>query len=102
MEQKRVPEPKPMQETISPVLPRRRFSSAESDSEAPNAGFATASTTPEVALIINSRRDQRDFIKAPFLLDRRSIEKLSQIVGMREARTYLRAVFLFTPDKCKA
>src|SRR5882757_518299 len=62
MEQKRVPEPKPMQETISPVLPRRRFGS---ELAAPHDCSAAPSTTAAVVVFRNSRRDQRVFIVAP-------------------------------------
>src|SRR5258708_39957550 len=65
MEQKRVPEPKPMQETISPVLPRRRFGS---ELAAPHDCSAAPSTTAAVVVFRNSRRDQRIFMIAPFWL----------------------------------
>jgi hypothetical protein len=52
-----------MQETISPVLPRRRFGSAEKgDAVAPNAFSPALNTTAAVMFFRNSRRDQRDFI----------------------------------------
>src|SRR4030095_1462282 len=67
MEQKRVPEPKPMHEIISPVFPRRRFGSAGCDGLAPSAPSAAPSAIRVAVLFRKSRRDQRDFIRAPFL-----------------------------------
>src|SRR4029453_4560958 len=66
MEQKRVPEPKPMHEIISPVFPRRRFGSAGCDGLAPSAPSAAPSAIRVAVLFRKSRRDQRDFIRAPF------------------------------------
>src|SRR5262245_2529273 len=63
MEQKRLPEPNPMQETISPVRPRRRFGSEAI--EALNAFSAAPNTMAAVVVFKNSRRDQRDFINVP-------------------------------------
>jgi hypothetical protein len=64
MEQKRVPQPKPMQETISVVLPSRRFGSAFF--VAPQDFSAAPSTTAAVVVFKNSRRDQRVFMRSPF------------------------------------
>src|SRR4029077_7299682 len=68
MEQNRVPEPKPMQETISPVLPRRRFGR---ELAAPHDCSDAPSTTAAVVVFRNSRRDQRVFIAAPFCSQQR-------------------------------
>src|SRR4029077_18374773 len=67
MEQKRVPEPKPMHEIISPVFPRRRFGSADCDGLAPSAPSAAPSAIRVAVLFRKSRRDQRDFIRDTFL-----------------------------------
>src|SRR6266511_1272771 len=63
MEQKRVPEPKAMQEIISPVFPSRRLGNEVA--AAPKA-LSAPSTTAAVVLFRKSRRDQRVFITAPF------------------------------------
>src|SRR5437879_3030382 len=67
MEQKRAPEPNPMQEIISSVFPRRRFGSANCDGLAPSAPSVAPSAIRAAVLFRKSRRDQRDFIRAPFL-----------------------------------
>src|SRR6266511_1411790 len=64
MEQKRVPEPKAMQEIISPVFPSRRLGNEVA--AAPKALSAAPSITAAVVLFRKSRRDQRVFIIAPF------------------------------------
>src|SRR5215813_9593782 len=65
MEQKRLPEPKPMQETISPVFPRRRLGNADCDGLAPRAPSAVPSAIRAAVLFKKSRRDQYDFMSAP-------------------------------------
>src|SRR6266511_964571 len=64
MEQKRVPEPKAMQEIISPVFPSRRLGNEVA--AAPKALSAAPSTTAAVVLFSTSRRDQRVFLTATF------------------------------------
>src|SRR5215212_11271884 len=74
MEQKRVPEPKPMQETSSPVLPRRRFGN---ELEAAARVFsAVPSTTAAVVVLRNWRRDQPDFMLPPLGAKRKLLAKL--------------------------
>src|SRR5512134_503431 len=62
IEQNRVPEPKPMQDTVSPVLPRRRRGSellAALD-------FSTLPSRTAAAVVLrNERRDQPVFMVPP-------------------------------------
>jgi hypothetical protein len=56
-----------MQEIISPVFPKRRFvSEVDCNGLAPSALSSAPSAINAPVLFRNSRRDQRDFIKAPF------------------------------------
>src|SRR5215467_1186794 len=65
MEQKRAPEPNPMQETISPVFPRRRLGNADCDGLAPSAPSVVPSAIRAAMLFKKPRRDQYDFMSAP-------------------------------------
>src|SRR5215475_8633736 len=68
MEQNRLPKPNPITETISPVFPRRRFgSNATFGVVAPSVFSAAPKSIAAVVVLKNSRRDQRNFIVAPFL-----------------------------------
>ena len=60
-------EPEPDEETISPVLPRRRFGRAGCRSTCTKRFSAAPKTIAAVVVFKNSRRDQRDFMLTPFL-----------------------------------
>src|SRR5262245_43401 len=91
MEQKRVPEPKPIQETISPVFPRRRLGNADCDGLAPSAASAVPSAIRAAVLFKKSRRDQYDFMSAPSVRSLHLISKgtrLAQKQGTGETSLF--------------
>src|SRR4030095_12158165 len=91
MEQKRVPEPNPMQETISPVFPRRRFgSNATCGAVAPSAFSAAPQTIAAVVVFKNSRRDQRDVM--PHSYERERIKYGVFLFQWKERITKLQTV----------
>src|SRR5947209_4309097 len=89
MEQKRAPEPNPMQEIISSVFPRRRFGSADCDGLALSAPSVAPSAIRAAVLFRKSRRDQRDFIRAPFLPWLYLIPKDARLAQNRERRSII-------------
>src|SRR5213594_2356488 len=73
-----VPEPKPTIETISPVLPSRRFGS-EFALPAPSAMSADSNTMRAAVLFRNSRRVQPGFMIPPF-----EAERYIRVIGKDE------------------